>query len=91
MLHLNRSHLPKTKVFCDLSHVENEVAFSKIKQIVGNSSCYDLLYDEIISLKDAYIRAVKSYMVDVLIVDEHTLVYIGECELGASPKIILKK
>ena len=78
-------------IFCDLSYVENEAAFSKIKQIAGNSSCYDLLYDEIISLRDAYIRAVNSYMVDVLILDEHTVVYIGECELGASSKFILKK
>ena len=77
-------------IFCDLSHVENEVAFSKIKQIVGNSSCYDLRYEEINQLKDAYIRAINSYMADVLIVDENTIIYIGECELGASPKYILK-
>ena len=72
------------------SKKKRENAFSKIKQIVGNSSCYDLLYDEIIQLKDAYIRAINSYMADVLIVDENTIIYIGECELGASPKYILK-
>ena len=77
-------------IFCDLTRLEETEALQKIKQTVGNISCFDLVYDEFVPLSDAYIRAVNSYMVDVLIVNETTIIYIGECELGASPKYILK-
>ncbi len=78
-------------IFCDLSHLTDISALEKLNQMFGNISCYDLAYDNITTLSDAYIRAVNSYMVDVLIIDENTIVYVGECEFGASYKYILKK
>ena len=50
-----------------------------------------MVYGEIVSVKDAYARAVHSYMLNILIVDENTVIYIGECSYGASEKYILKK
>ena len=78
-------------IFYDLSHLTDISALEKLKQMFGNISCYDLAYDNIAPLSDVYIRAVNSYMVDVLIIDENTVIYIGECEFGASHKYILKK
>ena len=78
-------------IFCDLSHLEDSSALEKIMQTLGNIACFDLARDEIAPVSDAYIRAVNSYTVDVLIVDENTIIYIGECGFGASPKYILKK
>ncbi len=79
------------QIFCDLSHFTDTDAIEKLNQLFKNISCYDLVYNEIVSLNLAYTRAVNSYMVDVLIVDENTIIYVGECEYGASPKYILKK
>ena len=78
-------------IFCDLSHLTDSDAIERLKQLFGNISCYDLVYDCLASLSDAYIRAVNSYMVDILIIDENSIIYIGECEHGASSKYILKK
>jgi len=79
------------QIFCDLSRLEDPAALKKINQMFGDTSCYDLLYDEVTTLSNAYIRAVNSYLVNVLIIDENTMIYVGECELGASSKYILKK
>lgn len=43
------------------------VYLQKINQTFGDIACYDLLYDEVTSLSNAYIRAVDSYTVNVLI------------------------
>ena len=77
-------------IFCDLSHLQEIEALKKIKQTLGDITCFDLVCDEIAPVSHAYIRAINSYMVDVLIVDENTIIYIGECEFGSSSKYILK-
>ena len=75
----------------DLSRLEVKEAVERIEVSNQSKLCFDLVYAEIVPVKDAYIRAVNSYMVDVLIVDENTIIYIGECSYGASEKYILKK
>lgn len=75
----------------DLSHLEVESAIKIINNSVSNTNCFDLVYNEICSISKAYERAVSSYMFNALIIDEQTIIYIGEVEFGASEKYILKK
>jgi len=81
----------KSCVFTELSHLEYDKAIKLIEKCAGKIECYDLAYDEIVPIETAYQRAVDSYMPNVLIVSENTIIYIGECEFGASEKYILKK
>ena len=75
----------------DLSHLEVESAIKIINNSVSNTNCFDLVYNEICSISKAYERAVSSYMFNALIIDEQTIVYIGEVEFGSSEKYILKR
>ena len=75
----------------DLSHLEVESAIKIINNSVSNTNCFDLAYNEICSISKAYERAVSSYMFNALIIDEQTIVYIGEVEFGSSEKYILKR
>ena len=81
----------KNDIIAYLTHLESKDAFHKIKQITDKKSCFDLVYEEICDIETAYERAVCSCMFDALIIDETTIVYIGEQEDGASDKYILKK
>ena len=78
-------------VSVDLSHLEEEKAIKIIERTIGAKDCFDLVYNEICPITKAYQRAVASYMFNALIVDEYTVIYIGECEYGASKKYILRK
>ena len=75
----------------DLSHLEVESAIKIIKNSVISTNCFDLVYNEVCSISKAYERAVSSCMFNALIIDEQTIVYIGEVEFGASEKYILKR
>ncbi len=75
----------------NLSHLEVENAIKIIKDSVSSTNCFDLAYNEVCPISKAYERAVASYMFNALIIDEQTIVYIGEVEFGASKKYILKK
>lgn len=79
------------EISLDLSHLEEEQAIQAIERTIDKKDCFDLVYNEICPITKAYQRAVDSYMFDALIVDEHTVIYIGECEYGASEKYILRK
>lgn len=79
------------EISLDLSHLEEEQAIKTIEKTIGKKDCFDLVYNEICPITKAYQRAVDSYMFDALIVDEHTVIYIGECVYGASDKYILRK
>ena len=81
----------KDDIIADLTHLEPNDALKQMKQITGKKSCFDLVYEEICDIETAYERAVCSCMFDALIIDETTIVYIGEQAYGASEKYILKK
>jgi hypothetical protein len=71
----------KIKLYVTIEN--NEVVFDK--------ECFDVANRERNLLKSAYLKAVNSYMCNVLVVDEHTIIYIGEVLYGASEKYILRK
>ena len=75
----------------DLSHLEVESAIKTIKNSVSSTNCFDLVYNEVCPISKAYARAVSSCMFNALIIDEQTIVYIGEVAFGASEKYILKR
>lgn len=77
-------------IIADLTHLEENDALKKIKQITNKKSCFDLVYEEVCDIETAYERAVRSCMFDALIIDETTIVYIGEW-CGPSEKYVLKK
>lgn len=81
----------KKNISIDLSHLEVESAIKITKNSVRSTNCFDLAYNEVCSISKAYKRAVSSCMFNALIIDEQTIVYIGEVEFGASEKYILKK
>ncbi len=81
----------KKDISIDLSHLEVENAIETIKNVVCTTNCFDLVYNEVCSISKAYQRAVHSLMFNVLIIDEHTAIYIGEWEYGASEKYILTR
>ena len=80
----------KNDIIADLTHLDVEDAFSKINQITDKKSCFDLVYEEVCDIETAYERAVCSCMFNALIIDEQTIVYVGEW-CGPSEKYILKK
>ena len=75
----------------DLSHLEVENAIKIIQRSASSTNCFDLAYNEVCSICKAYERAVSSCMFNALIIDEQTIVYIGEVEFGSSEKYILKR
>jgi hypothetical protein len=78
-------------IIVDLTHFQDDIAIKRIEEVVSDKDCFDIANRERNLLKSAYLRAVNSYMCNVLVVDEHTIIYIGECEIGASEKYILRK
>ena len=78
-------------IVVNLSHLQDDLAVQTIEKTIAQKECFDLAYGKMERIKDAYQRAVNSYCLDVLIVDERTVIYVGECEYGASEKYILQK
>ena len=78
-------------IIVDLTHFQDDIAIKRIEEVVSNKECFDIVNGERNLLKSAYLRAVNSYTCNVLVVDEHTIIYIGECEIGASEKYVLRK
>ena len=78
-------------IYLDISHYEDDDAIMAIEKATASKNCFSLELNEILSIKNAYKRAVNSSMLDILIIDENTIVYIGEYEYGASEKHILGK
>ena len=78
-------------IIVDLTRFQDDIAIKRIEEVVSGKECFDVANRERNLLKSAYLKAVNSYMCNVLVVDEHTIIYIGESEIGASEKYILRK
>lgn len=85
------SHFLTKYISMDVSHLETETAIERITSSTTHNNCFDLVHNEVCSISKAYKRAVSSYMFNILIIDEQTIIYIGEVEYGASQKYLLKK
>ena len=85
------AYFNEKNISIDLSHLQVESAITIIMNSVTSTNCFDLAYNEVCSISKAYKRAVSSCMFNALIIDEQTIIYIGEVAFGASEKYILKK
>ena len=64
----------------DLSHLIDEDIVSVISNRFKNKYCYSLKFDCEVELVKGVINTINSYMLDILIVDDKNIIYIGEVE-----------
>jgi len=62
----------------DLTHLTDEKIINIINEKYNAEECYSLKYDKKLQLEKAVINTLKSYMLDILIIDEKNIIYIGE-------------
>lgn len=62
----------------DLTHLMDEEILKVINAKYNAKECYSLKYDKKFKLEKAVINTLNSYMLDVLIIDEKNIIYIGE-------------
>ena len=62
----------------DLTHLMDEEILKVINAKYNLKECYSLKYDKKLQLEKAVINTLKSYMLDILIIDEKNIIYIGE-------------
>ena len=62
----------------DLTHLMDEEILKVINAKYNLKECYSLKYDKKLQLEKAAINTLKSYMLDILIIDEKNIIYIGE-------------
>ena len=75
----------------DLSSLDDAQAVERVRKIVGDTTCYNVRTEEMMPVEKAYIQAVNSCLCNILVVDKTVVIYVGECEVGASTKYILKR
>lgn len=81
----------ESNVVEDLSHLDDAQAVERVRKIVGDTTCYNVRTEEMMPVEKAYIQAVNSCLCNILVVDKTVVIYVGECEVGASTKYILKR
>ena len=62
----------------DLTHLMDEEILKVIHTKYNAKECYSLKYDKKLQLEKAVINTLNSYMLDILIIDEKNIIYIGE-------------
>ena len=74
----------------DLTHLTDDEALKIISNIISEKYCLNLRSGNVEKIIDAYINSVNSYMCNILLINETTLIYIGEVEIGSSTKYIVR-
>ena len=64
----------------DLSHLTKEEIASVISNRFKNKYCYSLKFNCKVELVKGVINTINSYMLDILVIDENNIIYIGEVE-----------
>lgn len=62
----------------DLTHLMDEEILKVIHTKYNVKECYSLKFDKKFQLEKAVINTINSYMLDILIIDEKNIIYIGE-------------
>ena len=80
----------------DISHFEDSEAIKIIKKHIQESVGYSIVFKGLKPIEDAYLLSVYRCMVDFIVINEITAIYIGEVYSNsdsktASPKFILKR
>lgn len=74
----------------DLTHLTDDEALKIISNTISEKYCLNLRSGNVEKIIDAYINSVNSYMCNILLINETTLIYIGEVEIGSSTKYIVR-
>jgi len=61
-----------------LTHKTAEEIIKIINSKFDTNECYSLKYERKYNLNKAIINAINSYMLDILIIDDKNIIYIGE-------------
>ena len=62
----------------DLTHLMDKEILKVINAKYNVKECYSLKYEKKLQLEKAVINTLNSYMLDILIIDEKNIIYIGE-------------
>ena len=62
----------------DLTHLMDEEILKVINAKYNLKECYSLKYNKELQLEKAVINTINSQMLDILIIDEKNIIYIGE-------------
>ena len=62
----------------DLTHLMDEEILKVNHTKYNAKECYSLKYDKKLQLEKAVINTINSQMLDILIIDEKNIIYIGE-------------
>lgn len=62
----------------DLTHLMDEDILKVINAKYNLKECYSLKYNKKLQLEKAVINTINSQMLDILIIDEKNIIYIGE-------------
>ena len=62
----------------DLTHLMDEEILKVINAKYNLKECYSLKYNKKLQLEKAVINTINSQMLDILIIDEKNIIYIGE-------------
>ena len=74
----------------DLTHLTGDEALKIISNIISEKYCLNFRSGNVEKIIDAYINSINSYMCNILLINETTLIYIGEVEIGSSTKYIVR-
>lgn len=74
----------------DFSKKTDDDVVALLNKEFEQKKCFNLEDNQEEDLTSAVLKAINSYMCNVLIIDESCIVYIGEAEYGPSSKYILR-
>jgi len=74
----------------DFSRKTDDDVVALLNKEFGQKKSFNLEDNQEEDLTSAVLKAINSYMCNVLIIDESCIIYIGEAEYGPSSKYILR-
>ena len=77
-------------ITADFSKKTDDEVVALLNKEFEQKKCFNLEDNQEEDLTSAVLKAIHSYMCNILIIDESCIIYIGEVEYGSSNKYILR-
>ena len=84
------SYFRNDLIAVDFSKKTDDEVVALLNKEFEQKKCFNLEDNQEDDLTSAVLKAINSYMCNVLIIDESCIIYIGEAEYGPSNKYILR-
>ena len=84
------NYFPSDLITVDFSRKTDDDVVALLNKEFGQKKSFNLEDNQEEDLTSAVLKAINSYMCNVLIIDESCIIYIGEAEYGPSSKYILR-